>query len=254
MRTQVLQMHHFPDGWGTWSASLELQKSLRSVDRTKRLPKILQHKRLDECERIVSRWRENVVSLTVSVLLDHRQRMLSLDPNERFLTITEAIELSVAQKSSRLHDQIYGVLALTESVLVPNYDMPIILLFLRVLVEGLLKLKALSVADDVLHEPTVRNDMFVAHAFVEALLFKMELSPLHLTTALISVYATGVCALPMLPTPDWSIAASKATKFFRRGARFRATPMILRWCWAKDRQMSVPGSNGAITGVCNMLQ
>lgn len=111
------------------------------------------------------------------------------------MTIVDAVKLSAGQISSRSHDKIFGILALTQSVLIPSYDMPTIILYFNVLVEGLLELKA---EETQTNSPHIHGTLHV-YDFVEALLAKMELSSLHATTALITMYAHRICDTSLSP-------------------------------------------------------
>lgn len=243
------------DGSPIMKASLSFQEQMSSLEGGKQRSIFLRKRRLTELEERVFSSQANLCSLTISSLLIYRNRLDHEVHGGTAMTIAHAIELSAAQECSRPHDKIFGILALTESVLTPSYYISLTELYIQLLIEALLEFKA-KFGNETYSGNRGRghlaSDERNLYNFIEAFLFKMELSPLHLTTGIIVIYALGICDIQLSPTV-WLSEASRSAKSMEDKARFKAMPLLLHWCFMRDRHMSVPGDKEEITIVCDMF-
>lgn len=119
-------------------------------------------------------------------MLERRKLYQDAGEEQPRIAFTEAVQITVAHQCSQSLDQIFGMLALTTSSIVPDYGMRVIDLLIRAFAEGVIDVDAQVASEKIWNDRKARlwakQQIF---PFGAALLHKLALSIWHTTTALI---------------------------------------------------------------------
>lgn len=111
----------------------------------------------------------------------YSRQKLHEDPMQVGMAIDRAVVMLSGQDCSRRYDKIFGLLGLTRSQLNADYEMNVIELYLRILIEGRVSL--------IVHDPNRKSEEEELHFFRKCLLLSLQISPWHPVVALVTMKA-----------------------------------------------------------------
>jgi hypothetical protein len=123
-------------------------------------------------------------AIVAHYLLSHRKDFQKKpDDRKKVMPLATAVSTISGQSCTKKYDKVFGLLGLTASSLVPSYSIPVVELYLRVLIEGLLLPPAGS------DSRMLRLSLGV---FVRALLLSLDMSPYDPLVAFLTIQSFAV--------------------------------------------------------------
>jgi hypothetical protein len=159
--------------------------------------------------------------------MSQRRALQSKDESKQHLTLMSALRTTLGQECSRSYDNIFGSLGLTQSQLIPDYAMPLIELYLRVLIEGLLEDDLVEKGDtNEFHdgEPTWSG-------YWSSLVRSLDMSPWDPVVALTSRLTLIYCGKLSKDDAYWKLVDQSFSKEKRFGADRMVYYVYYVGCW-----------------------
>lgn len=118
--------------------------------------------------------------------LTDRNKFLNDPTGTASLSLSDAVTMLSNQECSKRHDKIFGLLGLTRSQLVPNYSMPILELYLRILMEGYLSFAKETALNPELQRLEVESRSLDLYNLRLCLLLGLDISIWHSVVAFVT--------------------------------------------------------------------